>query len=44
MKVNPLEPMKAKITEIETMTEIEKLITIKFQERKYAESFKYMPG
>lgn len=44
MKVNPLEPMKAKITEIETMTEIEKLITIKFHDREYAESFSYTPG
>jgi sulfhydrogenase subunit gamma (sulfur reductase) len=44
VKVNPLEPMKAKITEIETMTEIEKLITIKFHDREYAESFSYTPG
>ena len=44
MKDNTLEPMKAKITGIEEMTEIEKLFTIEFQDREYAESFRYMPG
>jgi len=41
---NPLEPAKARITEIREMTDIEKLVTIKFQDPEYAESFTYMPG
>mgnify|MGYP001179550859 CR=1 FL=1 len=37
--INPLEPAKARITEIREMTGIEKLVTIKFQDKEYAENF-----
>ncbi|MBN2335797.1 cytochrome-c3 hydrogenase subunit gamma [Candidatus Bathyarchaeota archaeon] len=36
--------MKARITEVEKMTDIERLIKIRFQDREYAEGFRYMPG
>jgi sulfhydrogenase subunit gamma (sulfur reductase) len=42
--INPLEPAKARITEIREMTKIEKLVTIKFQDIEYGKNFKYMPG
>ncbi len=41
---NPLTPMKARITEIQQMTDIEKLIKLRFQNQKDATSFSYMPG
>ena len=41
---NPLSPMKARITEIQDMTDIEKLITLRFQDSKDAQEFSYMPG
>jgi sulfhydrogenase subunit gamma (sulfur reductase) len=41
---NPLSPMKARITEIHRMTDIEKLITLKLQNPDDAASFSYMPG
>jgi len=44
VKDNTLRPMKAKITGIKEMTEIEKLFTIQFQDQEYAEGFSYMPG
>jgi len=41
---NPLSPMKARITEIQQMTDIEKLIKLRFQNKTDASNFKYMPG
>jgi NAD(P)H-flavin reductase len=41
---NPLSPMKARITEIQQMTDIEKLIKLRFQDEKDASNFHYMPG
>jgi len=43
-KVNPLEPVKARIVQIQDMTDIEKLITLKFQDKEFSESFHYSPG
>ncbi|MCW4050613.1 MAG: FAD-binding oxidoreductase [Candidatus Bathyarchaeota archaeon] len=39
-----LKPVKARITDIRKMTEIENLVTIKFQNPEYAENFNYTPG
>ena len=41
---NPLEPVKARITEVQTITDIEKLVKIDFQDQKDQQKFKYMPG
>jgi sulfhydrogenase subunit gamma (sulfur reductase) len=41
---NPLMPVKARITDIQNMTEIEKFVTIQFQDPADQEKFKYMPG
>ena len=41
---NPLSPMKARITEIQKMTDIEKLIKLRFQNQNDASNFSYMPG
>lgn len=43
-KVNPLEPIKARIVKNHKMTDIENLITIKFQDLAYSENFSYLPG
>ncbi len=43
-EINPLSPMKARITEMQQMTDIEKLIRLRFQDEKDAEAFKYNPG
>ena len=42
--VNPLEPVKARIVEIDEMTEIENLIKIEFDDPAIREVFSYMPG
>ena len=44
IKINPLMPVKAKITEIQKMTDIEKFVTINFQDPTDQTKFKYMPG
>jgi sulfhydrogenase subunit gamma (sulfur reductase) len=44
IELNPLAPVKARITEIQKVTDIEKLITLKFQSSEEQASFKYMPG
>jgi sulfhydrogenase subunit gamma (sulfur reductase) len=41
---NPLSPMKARITEMHQITDIEKLIKLRFQNEKDAQNFHYMPG
>lgn len=41
---NPLKPMKARLVEMHDMTDIEKLIKIRFQKEEDAENFRYMPG
>ncbi len=41
---NPLEPVKARITEIQEITDIEKLVKIRFQDPEDQKNFKYMPG
>ena len=43
-EINPLEPVKASITEVHEITDIEKLVKIKFQDLKDQKKFKYMPG
>ncbi len=43
-ELNPLMPIKARITEIQKMTDIERFLTIKFQDPADQEKFKYMPG
>ena len=44
IEANPLMPVKARITEIKEMTDIEKLITIQFHDSADQEKFKYIPG
>ncbi len=41
---NPLSPMKARITAIQDMTDIEKLLTLRFQSNNNDHDFSYMPG
>jgi len=43
-EINPLNPVKAQVAAIEHMTEIEKLITLRFQDPVDQKKFKYMPG
>ncbi len=43
-ELNPLEPVKARITEILEMTDIEKLVKIRFQNQEDQDKFIYMPG
>jgi len=44
IETNPLMPIKAEITKIHEMTDIEKLFTLKFQDLADQEKFNYMPG
>jgi len=43
-ETNPLSPMKTRITKIHNMTDIEKLITLRFQNQADEANFNYMPG
>ncbi len=43
-ELNPLEPVKARITEIQKVTDLEKMVTIRFQEQEDQTKFNYMPG
>ena len=44
MMENILEPVKARIVEVEEMTELEKLYKLDFTDSEYKKSFSYMPG
>jgi sulfhydrogenase subunit gamma (sulfur reductase) len=43
-EINPLEPVKARITEIQEMTDIEKLVSLRFQNPEDQKKFRYTPG
>lgn len=43
-ELNPLEPVKARITEIQNVTDLEKMVSIRFQDPEDQKLFNYMPG